>query len=38
MQKNRKLSHSLQRKRILTKQKHKLNCRRLLQFMQENQT
>ncbi|GLX77045.1 hypothetical protein tinsulaeT_03850 [Thalassotalea insulae] len=38
MVKGRKISHSTQRKRIIARQKHKLNCRRMLQFLQENQS
>ncbi len=38
MNRSRKMSHSIQRKRIMARHKHKLNCRRMLQFLQENQS
>ncbi len=34
----RKTSHTMQRKRLLTRQKQKLSCRRQNQFLQENPT
>ncbi len=37
MQKTRKISHSMQRKRVIARQKHKLHGRRLIQFIHDNQ-
>jgi hypothetical protein len=34
----RKKSHSIQRKRLINQQKHKISARRNIQFIQENQT
>jgi hypothetical protein len=34
----RKKSHSIQRKRLISQQKHKINARRQVQFIQENQS
>lgn len=36
--KHRKISHSIQRKRLMARHKHKVSGRRLVQFIQENQT
>lgn len=37
MNRAKKLSHSTQRKRVMSRHKLKVNGRRLTQFMQENQ-
>ncbi|WP_175573101.1 MULTISPECIES: hypothetical protein [Thalassotalea] len=37
MQKARKVSHSTQRKRLMNRHKVKVNNRRLMHFIQENQ-
>ncbi|GAA6205256.1 MULTISPECIES: hypothetical protein [Thalassotalea] len=34
----RKKSHSIQRKRLISQQKHKVSARRHVQFIQENQS
>ncbi len=38
LNRNRKLSQAIQRKRLLQRQKQKLNCRRHSQFLLENQS
>jgi len=38
LNKIRKNSHTLQRKRLISRQKYKITCRRQLQFTQENNT